>query len=90
MAKGKKTNIRSPEERYGGEGHAGSDPFAGQQTPEGEQREADPSIEVPDATLDELIERPESQLEWARDEASRSPGTPERKTAPERSDTSER
>lgn len=49
-------NIRSPEERYGGEGHAGSDPFAGKTSGKGNR--PDPAVEVPDATLEELIEQP--------------------------------
>jgi hypothetical protein len=57
-------NIRSPEERYGGEGHAGTDPHSGQKP--GRSRDADSSVEVPNATVEELIEQPKSGRERNR------------------------
>lgn len=51
-------NIRSPEERYGGEGHAGSDPFAGERAGK-KDLPPDPSVQVPDASTQDLIELPD-------------------------------
>ncbi len=53
-------NIRSPEERYGGEGHAGTDPFAKQKPGSSRNADADSAVEVPNATVEELIEQPKS------------------------------
>ena len=58
----KDPNIRSPEERYGGEGHAGDDPFAGERAGK-KDLPADPSIEVPDASVQDLIQQPDSRPE---------------------------
>ena len=54
-------NIRSPEERYGGEGHAGTDPFA--KPKPGSSHDAASSVEVPNATVEELFEQPASGRE---------------------------
>lgn len=53
-------NIRTTEERYGGEGHAGTDPFAGMVTDQGQRIPGDPSLEVPDATVADLTQLPNS------------------------------
>lgn len=52
-------NIRSPEERYGGEGHAGTDPFAKQKSGSSRKSDADSSVEVPNATVEDLVDTPE-------------------------------
>jgi len=53
-------NIRTPEERYGGEGHAGTDPFARPTSGRGRNIGADPALEVPDATVAEMTTMPNS------------------------------
>jgi hypothetical protein len=55
-------NIRSPEERLGGEGHAGEDPFAGDRAGHPDIP-PDPSIEVPDADLQDLIQQSDERPE---------------------------
>jgi hypothetical protein len=55
-------NIRPPEERYGGEGHAGDDPFAGERAGH-RDISPDPAVEMPDADLHELIQQPDERLE---------------------------
>lgn len=70
-------NIRPPEERYGGQGHAGDDPYAGPGTDE----PADPSVEIPDASTEELIELPKTDPEAA--ETSKQPTNRERKETSE-------
>jgi len=47
-------NIRSPEERYEGQGPAGTDPFARPTSGRGRNIDADPAREVSDATAAEL------------------------------------
>jgi hypothetical protein len=51
-------NIRSPEERYGGEGHAGTDPFASPTSGRKRRAKADPALEVPDASVADLTAMP--------------------------------
>jgi hypothetical protein len=68
-------NIRSPEERYGGEGHAGTDPFAGEPPTGAPDKQPDRSLEVPDANVEDLIERPPSAAERAQDDSG-SPAVP--------------
>lgn len=58
-------NIRSPEERYGGEGHAGDDPFASPKRRNDGDGPADSPVEVPNAELEELIELPDLAEEKA-------------------------
>lgn len=53
-------NIRSPEERYGGEGHAGSNPYTPSKPEDRADDSADSPVEVPNAELEELIELPDS------------------------------
>ena len=55
-----KHNIRTPEERYGGEGHAGSDPYAGDRPGRANDTPPDPSVQTPDADLDDLLELPDA------------------------------
>ncbi len=55
-------NIRTPEERYGGQGHAGEDPFAGKRAGK-KNKPPDPEIEVPNATVEDLVEQPDSGAE---------------------------
>jgi hypothetical protein len=66
------TNIRSPEERFGGEGHAGTDPFARDRTGKRRDTRDDSPVEVPTARLDELSRQPATAPQRARDES----GTP--------------
>lgn len=67
-------NIRSPAERYGGEGHAGTDPFA--QPTRGQDRtgKSNSPIEVPDASVDDLVQEPASAPERARDDSGHPAG----------------
>jgi hypothetical protein len=70
----KEMNIRSPEERYGGEGHAGTDPFV--RPPVRDRTGAGNSPdEVPDASVDDLVQEPASAPERAKDD-SWTPGGP--------------
>ena len=50
-------NIRPPEERYGGQGHAGENPY--KEEDPGKRDEADSPVEIPDADLEDLIEVPD-------------------------------
>ena len=77
----KDPNIRSPEERYGGEGHAGDDPFAGERAGK-KDLAADPSLEVPNATVEELIELPDPRPDRTEDDPK--PIGPERRSGTER------
>ena len=69
------TNIRSPEERYGGEGHAGTDPFARPRPGRDRTGEGDSHVEVPNATVDDLVQKPASAPERATDDSG-TPGGP--------------
>lgn len=53
-------NIRSTEERYGGEGHAGTDPLARPTSGRGPSIDADPALGVPDASVADLTSMPSS------------------------------
>ena len=64
-------NIRSPEERFGGEGHAGTDPFAKPTTGRRQHPDADPSVEIPNATVEELVQQPESAKERAENRSKK-------------------
>ncbi len=68
-------NIRSPEERYGGEGHAGSDPFARPKQGQDRTGTNDSPDEVPNATVDDLVQEPASAPERAEDDSG-TPGGP--------------
>jgi hypothetical protein len=68
-------NIRSPEERYGGEGHAGSDPFARPKRGQDRSGKNDSPDEVPNATVDDLVQEPASAPERAEDDSG-TPGGP--------------
>jgi hypothetical protein len=68
-------NIRSPEERYGGEGHAGSDPFARPKRGRDKTGEHDSAVEVPNVTVDDLVQQPASAPERAEDDSG-TPGGP--------------
>jgi hypothetical protein len=68
-------NIRSPEKRYGGEGHAGSDPFAKPKPGDDRTGRNDSPEEVPNAAPDDLVQRPASALERAEDDSG-TPGGP--------------
>jgi len=68
-------NIRSPEERYGGEGHAGSDPYARPNPGRDRTGKGDSPDEVPNATLDDLVQEPASAPERAKDDSG-TPGGP--------------
>jgi hypothetical protein len=68
-------NIRSPEERYGGEGHAGTDPFARPRPGRDRTGEGDSHVEMPNATVDDLVQEPASAPERARDDSG-TPGGP--------------
>jgi hypothetical protein len=73
-------NIRSPEERYGGEGHAGTDPQPAKKP--GRSRDAaDSSVEVPNATVEELIAQPASAAERTRQDLGSLDRRPEEPTA---------
>jgi hypothetical protein len=74
-------NIRSPEERYGGEGHAGNDPFAGERAGK-KDLAPDPSVETPDATVQDLIDLPEPPPD--RTETDTNANAPERRSGTER------
>lgn len=65
-------NIRSPEERFGGEGHAGADPYDRSTADKHRKREADSPVEVPDASLDELSRQPATAPQRTEDDS----GTP--------------
>lgn len=56
-----KPNIRSVEERYGGEGHAGEDPYAGPRPDPHRDIPPDPSVEMPNATVQDLIDQPDPE-----------------------------
>ena len=58
-------NIRPPEERYGGQGHAGDDPHAGP----GSDVPSDSSVEIPNASVEEMIEIPRKDPEAAGNES---------------------
>lgn len=73
-------NIRSPEERLGGEGHAGNDPFAGDRAGH-KDIPPDPSVEVPDADLQDLIQQPDERPEQIEHEPTSHGG--ERRTGAE-------
>jgi hypothetical protein len=68
-------NIRSPEERYGGEGHAGTDPFERPKPGRDRSGGDDSPIEVPNATVDDLVPKPASAPERAEDDSG-APGGP--------------
>ncbi len=78
-------NIRPPEERYGGQGHAGDDPHAGPGTDE----PADPSVEIPNASTEELIELPRTDPEGTGNESGQKTKESHQPTARERNETSE-
>ena len=70
-------NIRSIEERYGGQGHAGEDPYAGPRADPHHDIPPDPSVELPNATLHELIDKPDPELPYESDQdpvATNDPG----------------
>lgn len=77
-------NIRPPEERYGGQGHAGDDPHAGPGTDE----PADPSVEIPNASTEELIELPKTDPEATGNESDGKTQNSHQPTARERIDKS--
>lgn len=76
-------NIRSPEERYRGEGHAGTDPYTGKKPGRSPEAVADSSVEVSSATVEELIELPESAAERNRKEADSLARPSDERSAPE-------
>ncbi len=87
----RKPNIRPPEERYGGQGHAGEDPYAGPRAAPHPDIAPDPSVEVPNASVDELTQKPHADT---GDNAQVSAGTgakkrPDRRAPTERSEASE-
>jgi hypothetical protein len=51
-------NIKSTEERYAGEGQAGTDPLAKPTKGRGRNRNANPALEVPDASIAGLTTTP--------------------------------
>ncbi|MCA9858317.1 MAG: hypothetical protein KC438_01275 [Thermomicrobiales bacterium] len=55
----KGTNIRPKEERYGGEGHAGADPFKRPRSGDKQDTHANSPVEVPDATVEDLVQQPD-------------------------------
>lgn len=77
-------NIRPPEERYGGQGHAGDDPYSGP----GNDVPPDPSVEIPNASVEELVELPQIGPEATENESGRDAGKSKQRTALERADTS--
>lgn len=54
-------NIRPPDERYGGEGHAGEDPFA-ERDHDGSAKNPDPAVEIPDASAAEMTQMPNPDI----------------------------
>lgn len=58
-------NIRPPAERYGGEGHAGTDPYARPKSNQRQDGSHDSPVEVPNADLEDLVEVPDLAEEKA-------------------------
>jgi len=81
----RKPDIRPLEERYGGQGHAGEDPHAGQRAAPHPDIPPDPSVEVPDASVEDLIQQPESDGGQTED-----PAWPGAKARPDRRAPTER
>lgn len=71
-----KPNIRPPAERYGGQGHAGDDPFAGERAGHADIL-PDPSVMMPDATLEQLVELPDSVPEGNKEASNEQAERPE-------------
>lgn len=68
-------NIRSGDERYGGEGHAGTDPFAPPKSRHDRTGRSDSSVELPNATHEDLNPMPATAEERAEDDSGL-PGGP--------------